>query len=105
MVWLIEKKVIRHCLDLGFERVEIPIRVKFEFEVKKGAFVPDSLSVETLYNKKALEKRYPRMNSALFDVAIENAVNKEIKRHLRQCGFVMNQTPAYNRNVKKGDST
>ena len=105
MVWLIEKKVVRHCLDLGFERVEIPIRVKFEFEVKEGAFVPDSLSVETLYNKKALEKRYPRMNSALFDVAIENAVNKEIKSHLRQCGFVMNQTPAYNRNFKKGDNT
>ena len=43
MVWLVEKKVVYHLLDLGFKRIEIPIRVKFEFEVKEGVFVPDSL--------------------------------------------------------------
>jgi hypothetical protein len=37
MVWLVEKKTFYHFLDLGFESVEIPIRVKFEFEVKDEA--------------------------------------------------------------------
>jgi hypothetical protein len=44
MAWFVEKKVVYHLLDLGFERIEIPIRVKFEFEVKEGVFVPDSLA-------------------------------------------------------------
>lgn len=34
MIWLTEKKVIYHVFDLGFESVEIPVRVKFEVEVK-----------------------------------------------------------------------
>jgi len=35
MVWVVEKKVVHHMLGLGFERVDIPIRVKFEFEVEE----------------------------------------------------------------------
>jgi hypothetical protein len=50
MVWLVEKKIFRHILDVGFERVEIPIRVKFEFEAVEGAIVPDTLTKEILYN-------------------------------------------------------
>ncbi len=50
MVWLVEKKVFRHILDLGFERVEIPVRVKFEFEVVGGAYVPETLTKNVLYN-------------------------------------------------------
>ena len=59
MVWLVEKKIFHHQFDLGFEGVAIPIRVKFEFEVRDGALVPDSLSKNVLYNQSALEKRYP----------------------------------------------
>ena len=88
MVWLVEKKVVRHLLDLGFERVKIPIRVKFEFEVKEGSFVPDSLSTHTLYNIKVLEARYPRLNVASLDSSISKTVKKEIFRHIKECGFL-----------------
>ena len=53
MVWLVEKKILYHVFDLGFEGVEIPIRVGFEFEVKEGALVPDSLCKNILYNRAA----------------------------------------------------
>jgi hypothetical protein len=43
-MWLVEKKIFYHLLDMGFERVRIPVRVKFEFEVKEGSLVSDSLS-------------------------------------------------------------
>ena len=33
MVWIVEKKVFYHLIDLGFESVDVPVRVKFEFEV------------------------------------------------------------------------
>jgi hypothetical protein len=61
MVWVVEKMVIYHILDLGFESVGIPVRVKFEFEVQNGSFVPESLSTASLYNQQAVEKQYPHL--------------------------------------------
>ena len=88
MVWVVEKKVVHHMLGLGFERVDIPIRVKFEFEVEDGSFVPNSLSTHTVYNRKALETRYPGLNSTSLEDSIENTVKREILQHLRECGFL-----------------
>jgi hypothetical protein len=87
MVWIVEKKVVHHLMDVGFERVKNPVRVKLEYEVKGGAFVPDSLSTHNLYNKKALEKRYPQLNLASLDISIDKTVNKGIFKHLKNCGL------------------
>jgi hypothetical protein len=75
-------------MDVGFKRVKIPVRVKFEYGLKGGAFVPDSLSTHTLYNKKALDKRYPPLNLASLDISIDKTVNKEIFKHLKECRLV-----------------
>jgi hypothetical protein len=88
MVWVVEKKVAHHMLGLGFERVDIPVRVKFEFEVENGSFVPDSLSTHTVYNRKALERRYPALDVASLEDSIGKTVKKEILEHLKACGFV-----------------
>ena len=88
MVWVVEKKVVRHVLDAGFERVDIPVRVKFEFEVVEGLLVPDSLSREILYNQKAIEKHYPEVRLDLVDKAIEETVENEITEYFKQCGFI-----------------
>jgi len=88
MVWLVEKKVVHHLFDLGFEKVKIPIRVKFEFEVKEGSFVPDSLSTHTLYNRKGLEVLYPGFNLASLENSISKTVKKEIFKHMKECGFL-----------------
>jgi hypothetical protein len=90
MVWLVEKKVVHHLLDLGFEKVKIPIRVKFEFEVKEGSFFPESLSTHTLYNRKVLEARYPGLNLASLENSISKTVKKEISKHMKACGFLNN---------------
>ncbi len=82
MVWVIEKKVIYHNLDLGFESVGIPIRVKFEFEVRDGAIVLDSLTFEHLFNKNALLKRYPDLNSERLELDIYETVKLQIRKYL-----------------------
>ena len=91
MVWLLEKKIVRHCIDLGFERVEIPIRVKFEFEVKEGVVVPDTLTFQTLYNKKALQNRYPQLNFAALENDIETTVNDDLLEYIKECGFLIGE--------------
>ena len=92
MVWVIEKKIVHHVLDMGFERVEIPVRVKFEFEVMEGVLVPDTLSKETLYNQNAIAKRFPMVRLPLLDREIEKTVENEIMEYLKQCGFLRDKS-------------
>jgi len=87
MVWLLEKKIFHHILDLGYEGVAIPIRVKFEFEVRDGRFVPESLKYTSLYNKDALLNRYPNLDAAGLDKAIVRTVEKEIHTYLENNGY------------------
>ena len=88
MVWVVEKKIFYHILDMGFESVGIPVRVKFEFNVQEGVFLPDSLSVETLYNQPAIVRRYPNVKMHLLDNEIQQTVQKEIHSYLRTCGYL-----------------
>ncbi|HPA14668.1 MAG TPA: hypothetical protein PKV75_05260 [Desulfobacterales bacterium] len=88
MVWVVEKKVFHHLLNLGFSRIEIPVRVKFEFEVKEGNFVHDSISFQILYNRSALEKYYPKLKSKSLEKAMEKTVKKEIRSYLKACGYI-----------------
>jgi hypothetical protein len=81
-MWLLEKKIFHHILDLGYEGVAIPVRVKFEFEIREGKFVPDSLKFEPLYNKDALLSRYPNLNAECLDKDIVKTVEKEIHFYL-----------------------
>jgi hypothetical protein len=93
MVWLVEKKIFRYILDMGFERIEIPVRAKFEFEVVEGSFVPDSLTKEILYNQYAIKKRYSKINRSSLDRAIEEMVEDEIMQYFRQCGLLKDNPP------------
>ena len=88
MVWLVGKKVIHHQLDLGCERVNIPVRVKFEFEILKGSFVTDSLSTDSLYNRQLLQKRYPQLDLISLDQSIEQLVKREIYNYINQLGLM-----------------
>lgn len=88
MVWVVEKKIFYHILDMGFESVGIPVRVKFEFDVKEGMFIADSLSVETLYNQQAIVKRYPGVKMDALDKEIQRTVQQEIRNYLRHCGYI-----------------
>ena len=88
MVWVVEKQIMHYELDMGFERVDIPVRVKFEFEVREGAFVPDTLTKKILYNKNAIEKQYPKIELSSLERGIGEMVENEIMEYLRQCGLL-----------------
>jgi len=88
MVWVVEKKVFYHILDMGFESVGIPVRVKFEFEIKEGTFVPESLSFESLYNQQAVVRHYPGVKIESLQKEIQKTVQREIRKYLQDCGYV-----------------
>lgn len=88
MVWLVEKKVFHYILDLGYEGAAIPIRVKFEFEVREGAIIPQSLKFTHLYNRKAILNRYPNVKSELLEQNIHKMVKLRIHEYLIQNGYL-----------------
>jgi len=88
MIWVVEKKVVYHLLDLGFERIRIPVRVKFEFAVEQGTLVPDSLTKTMLYNRQLLESRYPHLDRTRLDGTIEQTVDREIRTYLQECRYL-----------------
>ena len=88
MMWLTEKKIFHHYLDLGYEGVAIPVRVKFEFEVSDGQFVQDSLKFEPLYNKEALLSRYPNLDTEFLDKDIVKTVEREIRLYMQSNGYL-----------------
>jgi hypothetical protein len=88
MVWLVEKKVFYHIIDLGFESIEIPVRVKFECEIEEGQLVSGSMSKSILYNRQALERRYPNLDIASLQRSIEHKIDREIHKYLKACGYV-----------------
>ena len=91
MVWVVEKKIFYHNLDMAFESVRIPVRVKFEFDVQNGKFVPDSLSFDSLYNQQAVVKRYPGVRLALLEKEIQRTIRREIRNYLQNLGYVSNK--------------
>jgi len=88
MIWMVEKKVFQIVLNLGFESVKIPVRVKLEFEVKEGNLVPDSLTKNMLYNRQLLERRYSNLDQASLQRSIERKVESQIQKHLQEHGFI-----------------
>jgi hypothetical protein len=88
MIWMVEKKVFQLVFDLGFESVEIPVRVKFEFEVKEGTLVPDSLTKSMIYNKQLLERRFPHLDQASLQRSIERKVDNEIQKYFHEHEFL-----------------
>ena len=79
-------------MDMGFESLGIPVRLKFEFDVKKGAFVTDSLSFESLYNQPAIVKRFPGIKLALLDKEINKTVRREIQNYLQNYGYISDKS-------------
>jgi hypothetical protein len=76
---------------MGFESVGIPVRVKFEFDVQEGSFVPDSLSAESLYNQQAVVKHFPGANMESLDKEIQKTIQREIRLYLQNCGYISNK--------------
>jgi hypothetical protein len=88
MIWMVEKKIFHHVLDLGFESVRIPVRTRFEFNLQNRTLIADSLSYQLLYNRQVLEKRYPQLIADEMDRQIQKTVKRKVFMYLKDCGYI-----------------
>ena len=96
VMWLVEKKIFYHILDLGYEGVGIPIRVKFEFDVREGKYVHKSLSFEHLCITEPLLKRYPNLKSEQLEQEIYETVKCRIREYLFKNRYISEDTTLEN---------
>ena len=87
-MWLVEKKIYYHILDVGYEGVGIPVRVKFEFDVREGKYIQKSLSCEHLYNAGPLLKKYPNLDSAQLEQDVYETVKFRICEYLKKNKYI-----------------
>lgn len=85
MIWVVERLIVYHLIDMGFEMLKIPIRVEVEYGLE-GSTVT-SLSKKTLYNLPYLVKQYPKLNQDKLRAAIEQTVKKKLSDHFKVKGY------------------
>ena len=87
MLWVVDKKVIRHTINAGTALVEVPIRIRFEYCLRDERFVEGTLKRDFLYNRPELLRRFPRLQERALDAEIEGTVDRTIVEHLMFAGY------------------
>ena len=87
MLWVVDKKVIRHTIDAGTALVEVPIRIRFEYCLRDERFVEGSVKRDFLYNRPELLRRFTRLEPGVLDADIEGVVDRTIVEHLKFAGY------------------
>ena len=87
MLWVVDKKVVKHALNVGVALVEVPIRIRFEFGLDNQRFAPGSMKRDFLYNRAELLRRFPRLRASEVDAEIESVVDQALVEHLKFAGY------------------
>lgn len=95
MVMVVDKKVVKHVVQIGDGLLEIPVRIKFEYEIQAARFVDGTMTREYLFNRQAVVKHFPRINPEELDQAIEEVVDRSLEEHLRYSGQVEGRIRLY----------
>ena len=82
MLYVVDKKVIRHILERDRKLLEIPVRVEFEYGCENGEMVEGSLKISTLYNKQGVARIFPELDMVELDEQIDSTVKKELREHI-----------------------
>lgn len=83
MVMVVDKKIVKHLVRAGDGLLEIPVRIRFEYRIESARFVDGSMTREYLYNRQAVLKHFPRIDSEELDRDIEAVVDRSLEEHLR----------------------
>ena len=95
MLWVVDKKVIKHVIETGSALVEVPVRIRFEFGLTEERFISGSMKRTFVYNRQALVKRFPRPDSDELDAEMEDVVDRSLREHLKFGGYAQGDVDLY----------
>ena len=95
MLWVVDKKVIKHVVEAGSALVEVPVRIRFEFGLTEERFVSGSMKRTFVYNRQALTRRFPDLDSDELDAEMEEVVDRALSEHLKFAGYAQGDIDLY----------
>ena len=95
MLWVVDKKVIKHVIETGSALVEVPVRIRFEFGLAEEQFISGSMKRTFVYNRQALVRRFPRLDSDELDSEMEDVVDRSLREHLKFGGYAHGDVDLY----------
>jgi len=87
LIWIVDKKVVRHLIAQDRQLAELPIRVSFEYALEDGTVLDGSLRLSTLYNKDAVCRHFPDIDEEALEEEVQATVARAIDEHLAMSGF------------------
>lgn len=87
MIWVVDKKVVRHLVARGRLLAEVPLRVSFEYAVDSGEVVEGSLSIKVLYNSRSVSKSFPGIEEDALNRAVQKTASDAVCEHLAMSGI------------------
>ena len=87
MLWVVDKKVIKHVIDAGSAMIEVPVRIRFEYCLSEECFVSGSMKRTFVYNRRALVRRFPQLDVKEIDAEMEEVVDRALCEHLKFAGY------------------
>ncbi len=87
MIWVVDKKVVRHLIQRNRQMAELPVRVSFEFALEEGTVLDGTLSLKTLYNKGAVCRHFPDIDETALENEVQATVERAIDEHLALSGY------------------
>jgi hypothetical protein len=87
LIWVVDKKVVRHLVQQDRQLAEVPVRVSFEYALEEGTVLDGSLSLKTLYNKEAVCRHFPEIDEQTLEEEVQATVERAIDEHLAMSGF------------------
>ena len=95
MLWVVDKKVIKHVIEAGPTLVEVPVRIRFEYGLAEERFVAGSMQRTFVYNRQALVRRFPRLDADDVDAEMEEVVDRALREHLKFAGYAQGDVELY----------
>ena len=95
VLWVVDRKVVKHTVRAGATLVEVPIRIRFEFGLREKRFVAGTLSYTFLYNRPELLRRFPRLDAERLEADIERAVERALVEHLKFRGYASGEVKLF----------
>ena len=102
VLWVVDKKIIKHVVDAGSALVEVPIRIRFEFGLADERFVSGSMKRTFVYNRRALVRRFPRLDRDALDSEMEDVVDRALCEHLKFAGYAQGDVELYGGDTEMG---
>jgi hypothetical protein len=87
VIWVVDRKVVRHLITQDGQLAEVPIRVTFEYAVENGTVLDGTLSLKRLYNKGAVCRHFPDIDDDQLEEDVQATVERAVDEHLALSGL------------------